>query len=166
MYFFPVEMYWSVYSRLYMEDCVGNCLICWQRKSWVDTVNGYMKQRGLNVWQERSLVYNKNELQGGGGEWVIAWEALSLKRCYNCRLSHLYKTLGLEVLEEYLWPSLHEWEIFFVLFCTFASLLLPFLSWCDTPLSPANQLCSLLIWFLYLAIQLDYLCDIFIYFIY
>ena len=45
-------------------ECVGGRLVGLRWKRWMDSVNDYLKKRGLNVGQSKRMVYDKNE--GGG----------------------------------------------------------------------------------------------------
>ena len=40
---------------------MGSCLVGQLQKRWIDSVNDYLKRRGLSVVQARRMVYDRNE---------------------------------------------------------------------------------------------------------
>ena len=48
-------------KRVYVGNCVGNCLVGQLKKRWIDSVKDFLKKRGLNVGQARRKVHDRNE---------------------------------------------------------------------------------------------------------
>ena len=50
-------------KRVYMGECVGNCLVSCPQKKWIDKVNDCLKKkkRGLNVREARRMVHDRSE---------------------------------------------------------------------------------------------------------
>ena len=52
-----------------LKGCnVGKCMVSYllgrPQKRWIDSVNDWLKKRGLNVEQARRMVYDRNEWHG------------------------------------------------------------------------------------------------------
>ena len=45
---------------VYVGECAGSRSVGRPRKRWTDTAKDCLKKRGLNVWQERRMVHDKN----------------------------------------------------------------------------------------------------------
>ena len=45
-------------------ECVGSRSVGRLRKGWIDTVKEYLKQRGLDVRQQRRMVHDRCEWRG------------------------------------------------------------------------------------------------------
>ena len=61
--------------RVYVGVCAGSRSVGSLRKSWIDTVKECLKNRGLDVRQERRMVQDRTEWRGfvRGNAWGIAW---------------------------------------------------------------------------------------------
>ena len=61
-------------KRVYVGECAGSCSVGRPRKRWIDTVEEYLKKRGLNVRQARRMVHDRSVWLGfvRGNTWCIA----------------------------------------------------------------------------------------------
>ena len=48
-------------ERVNVGECVESRLLSWQQNRWIDSMNDYLKERDLNVGQERRKMYDRNE---------------------------------------------------------------------------------------------------------
>ena len=102
----------------YVGECAHSRSVGRPRKRWIDTVEDCLRNQGLDVRQERSMVHE--------GERI--GQLLTL-RCNSCGLPQLYETFE-EWKSVCLWLSLQlKGENFFF---SFAAFLLLLISWRDT----------------------------------
>ena len=69
----------KISKRVHVRECKGR-----PRKRWIDFVHECLKlkKRGLNVWQTRRMVYDRNEMWGfaRGNFWDIA---MGMNPCFD-----------------------------------------------------------------------------------
>ena len=52
--------YDRIAKRVYVGECAGSGSVGRPRKRWIDAVKACLKKRGLDVWQERRMVYDRS----------------------------------------------------------------------------------------------------------
>ena len=62
-------------KRVYVEECAGGRCVGRAWKSWIDTMKGCLRKRGLDVRQARKIVQDRSEWGGfvRGNAWGVAW---------------------------------------------------------------------------------------------
>ena len=55
---------WGIVKMVYVGERVGSHLVGRRWKKWSDSVNDWLKKRGLNFGQARGVVYDGNEWRG------------------------------------------------------------------------------------------------------
>ena len=60
--------------RDYVGECAGSHSVGWPRKRWIDTMEEWLKKRGLDVRQARRIVQDMSEWRGfvSGNAWGVA----------------------------------------------------------------------------------------------
>ena len=95
---------------------LGNDLVGWPQRRWIDPENDCFKKGGLDVGQARRMVHGRNEWRGlwGGGLGHSPTDGhLTLKRCRSCWLSQLNESCGVAFLRPNLPPVVQRRNIFF-----------------------------------------------------
>ena len=51
-------------KRIYIGECVGSRSVGRPKKMWIDTMNGFLKKRGLDDRQARRMMHDMSEWWG------------------------------------------------------------------------------------------------------
>ena len=71
----------KIAKRIYVREFAGSCLIGMLWKRWIDTVKGCLKKTGLDVGQERRMVYEGGVCERECIGDCLRDEPLTLTKC-------------------------------------------------------------------------------------